>query len=132
MGEELPVSYLPVFRFSRRPGTAAADMPDQVHPETISRRSQILRDLAEQKNAEFCRSLVGTFREAVIEAESGTQGWRNATTDNYVSILVPGDSTGAIAAGSLADVEINEYSGGKLFASVREIIPAFSVTGKGT
>jgi len=132
MVEELPFSYLHVFRFSRRPGTAAADMPDQVHPETISRRSRILRDLAEQKNAEFCRSLVGTFREAVIEGESGTQGWRQATTDNYVSILVPEDSTGAIAAGSLVDVEINDYSGGKLIASVREIIPAFSITGEGT
>jgi len=132
MVEELPFSYLHVFRFSRRPGTAAADMPDQVHPETISRRSQILRDLAEQKNAEFCRSLVGTFREAVIEGESGTKGWRQATTDNYVSILVPEDSTGAIAAGSLVDVEINDYSEGKLIASVREIIPAFSITGEGT
>jgi threonylcarbamoyladenosine tRNA methylthiotransferase MtaB len=131
MVEELPFSYLHVFRFSQRPGTAASDMPDQVHPETISRRSQILRDLAEHKNAEFCRSLVGTVREAVIEAESGTTGWRQATTDNYVSILVPEDSAGTIAAGSLVDVEINDYSEGKLFASVREIIPAFPVTGKG-
>ncbi len=130
MVEELPFSYLHVFRFSQRPGTAAADMPDQVHPETISRRSQILRDLAEQKNAEFCRSIVGTSREAVIEAKSGTHGWRQATTDNYVSLLVPEDITGTIAAGSLVKVEINDFSNGKLFASVREIIPAYPVTGK--
>ncbi|MCK9996668.1 MAG: tRNA (N(6)-L-threonylcarbamoyladenosine(37)-C(2))-methylthiotransferase MtaB [Candidatus Krumholzibacteria bacterium] len=130
MVQELPFSYLHVFRFSRRPGTPAADMPDQVHPETISRRSQILRNLAQQKNAEFCRSLVGTTREAVIEAESGTHGWRQATTDNYVSILVPENSAGTIAAGSLVKVEINDFSEGELFASVREIIPAFSIPGK--
>jgi threonylcarbamoyladenosine tRNA methylthiotransferase MtaB len=130
MVEELPFSYLHVFRFSKRPGTAAADMPDQVHPETISRRSRILRDLAECKNAEFRRSLVGTTREAVIEAESGTTGWRQATTDNYVSILVSEDSTGTMAPGSLVNVEIDEFSEEKLFASVREIIPSFSTAGK--
>jgi threonylcarbamoyladenosine tRNA methylthiotransferase MtaB len=130
MVEELPFSYLHVFRFSKRPGTAAADMPDQVHPETISRRSRILRDLAEYKNAEFRRSLVGTTREAVIEAESGTTGWRQATTDNYVSILVSEDSTGTMAPGSLVNVEIDEFSEEKLFASVREIIPSFSTAGK--
>ncbi len=131
MVEELPFSYLHVFRFSRRPGTAAADMADQVHPEFISRRSAILRKLAEFKKMEFSRSLVGTSREAVIEAESGTPGWRQATTDNYVSILVPEDPAEGIAAGSLVNVEINDFSEGKLIASVREIIPGFSLTGKG-
>ena len=66
---ELPFSYLHVFRFSPRPGTAAADMPDQVHPETIAARSEILRRLADAKQEEFARALVGTVREAVVEAE---------------------------------------------------------------
>lgn len=132
MVEELPFSYLHVFRFSRRPGTAAADMPDQVHPETISRRSSILRELAEHKKSEFSRSLVGTTREAVIEAESGIPGWRLATTDNYVTVMVPEDDAGDIVAGSLVDLEITNFSDGKLFTSIRKIIPGFAAAGKGS
>ncbi len=61
MVAELPFSYLHVFRFSRRPGTAAADMPDQVHPETISERSAILRELAAAKQEAFA-ALAGRNR----------------------------------------------------------------------
>ncbi len=130
MVEELPFSYLHVFRFSRRPGTAAADMAGQVHPETISRRSEILRGLAEVKKAEFSRSLVGTTREAVIEAESAIPGWRQATTDNYVTVMVPEDPAGGIVPGSLVIVSIDGFSGERLFASVREVIPGFAASGK--
>ncbi|MEN8005444.1 MAG: tRNA (N(6)-L-threonylcarbamoyladenosine(37)-C(2))-methylthiotransferase MtaB [Candidatus Krumholzibacteriota bacterium] len=118
MVEELPFSYLHVFRFSRRPGTAAADMEGQVHPETITRRSEILRDLAEVKKAEFSRNLVGTVREVVIEAEGDIPGWRQATTDNYVTVLVPEAATGPAAAGSLINVRVDEYSDQRLYASV--------------
>jgi threonylcarbamoyladenosine tRNA methylthiotransferase MtaB len=130
MVEELPFSYLHVFRFSRRPGTAAADMAGQVHPETISRRSAILRRLAERKKEEFSRALVGTVREAVIEAESRIPGWRQATTDNYVTVMVPEDPAAGIVAGSLVNVRIDEYSDERLFASVQGVIPGFAATGK--
>jgi tRNA A37 methylthiotransferase MiaB len=92
-------------------------MPDQVHPETITRRSGILRELAERKKAEFSRALVGTVREAVIEAESGIPGWRQATTDNYVTVMVPEDEAGGRPAGTLVAVEITDYRDGNLFAA---------------
>jgi threonylcarbamoyladenosine tRNA methylthiotransferase MtaB len=131
MVAELPFSYLHVFRFSRRPGTAAADMPDQVHPETISRRSEILRDLAAAKKADFSRNLVGTVREAVVEAESQTPGWRQATTDNYVTVMVPEDSSGDIAAGSLVNIRIDDYADDQLKATVLDVFPSFSTIEKG-
>jgi len=118
MIDELPFSYLHVFRFSRRPETAAADMPDQVHPETISRRSEILRDLAERKKVEFARSLIGTTREAVLEAESGIPGWRLATSDNYVTVMVPENPSGQHPPGSLVDVRIEEFRQDNLYATV--------------
>jgi threonylcarbamoyladenosine tRNA methylthiotransferase MtaB len=115
MIEELPFSYLHVFRFSRRPGTAAADMPDQVHPETITKRSAILRALADRKQAEFKDRLVGERREAVLEAESNLDGWRKATTDNYVIVLVP--DTGQ-EPGTLVNVDITEHRDGNLHGEV--------------
>ena len=129
MVEKLPFSYLHVFRFSRRPGTAAADMPGQVPPEIIARRSAVLREFAEHKKAEFCRSLVGTSREAVVEGESGIPGWRQATTDNYLTVMVPEDPSGHIMPGSLVNVRIDEFSSGRLFASVHGI-PGSAASGK--
>ncbi|MCB1182931.1 tRNA (N(6)-L-threonylcarbamoyladenosine(37)-C(2))-methylthiotransferase MtaB [bacterium] len=112
---ELPFSYLHVFRFSPRPGTAAADMPDQVHPETIAARSEILRRLADAKQEEFARALVGTVREAVVEAESAVPGWRDATTDNYVTVRVPDDGR---RPGALVAVRATDYRNGHLHAEV--------------
>jgi len=130
MVEELPFSYLHVFRFSQRPGTAAAEMAGQVHPETISRRSGILRELAAHKKAEFNRSLVGTTREAVVEAESRTPGWRQATTDNYVTVMVPDDPSGIVVAGSLVKVQVDDFREGRLMASIGEVMPGFVAGGK--
>jgi threonylcarbamoyladenosine tRNA methylthiotransferase MtaB len=112
-----PFSYLHVFRFSPRPGTPAADHAAPVHPETISRRSAILRDLADSKQAEFCTRQVGLIREAVIEAESDQPGWRQATTDNYLTVQVPDDHP----AGTLVQVRINDYREGTLHGSIEDI-----------
>lgn len=109
---ESPLSYLHVFRFSRRPGTAAADMPGQVPPEAIAERSAVLRDLGARKQEAFCRALVGSRREAVVETEAGRPGWRQATADNYAAVLVPQD----LPTGALVNVRITDYRQGSLFA----------------
>ena len=114
MVQDLPFSYLHVFRFSPRPGTAAAEMDDQVHPETISRRSEILRVLAAAKHEEFSRGLIGSVREAVVESASKREGWREATTDNYISILVPD----RLSAGTVVAVKMERFEEGRLFASL--------------
>jgi threonylcarbamoyladenosine tRNA methylthiotransferase MtaB len=124
MVAELPFSYLHVFRFSRRPGTAAADMDGQVHPETISERSEILRRLAEDKQAAFRRALIGAPREAVVEAESARPGWRQATTDNYETVLVAEDAAGgpALDAGDLVTVVPRELGPDGLLADVTGVV----------
>jgi threonylcarbamoyladenosine tRNA methylthiotransferase MtaB len=87
--EELPFTYLHVFRFSARPGTPAASLPGQVEPETIGRRAARLRALAGGQKRAFLAGLIGSEREAVVESASGAPGWRQATTDNYAPVLVP-------------------------------------------
>ncbi len=116
--EEMPFSYLHVFRFSKRPGTPAADMPDQVPPAVIAQRSAILRHLATAKKDAFERAMIGTEREVVIESEGDREGFRNATTDNYATVLVKGTSS----AGTLALVKIQNMVDGKLTGTVSQII----------
>ena len=91
------------------------ELPDQVHPETISRRSEILRRLADEKQAAFARAMIGTTREAVVEAESPRTGWRQTTTDNYMTVLVP--DTGYLP-GALIEVEVTKFSEKRLYATV--------------
>ncbi len=116
MVEELPFSYLHVFRFSPRPGTEAADMPNQVHPETISERARVLRELAQSKHRTFLKDMIGSVREAVLEAETDLPGYRRATSDNYAVMLVP--ETGKI--GSLVKVRTQRVQGDRLFGEVME------------
>jgi threonylcarbamoyladenosine tRNA methylthiotransferase MtaB len=115
---ENPFSYLHVFRFSPRPGTPAADMAGAVHPEDITRRSAVLRDLAQAKQAEFCRSQLGKQREAVVEAESDLPGMRQCTTDNYLTVQVPE----GLAPGALVNVSIDAYREGRLHGKIQEVI----------
>jgi threonylcarbamoyladenosine tRNA methylthiotransferase MtaB len=57
--ENLPFTYLHVFSFSKRPGTAAAAMSREVPPRVIKSRARELRSLGEMKSAAFCREQVG-------------------------------------------------------------------------
>ncbi len=112
MVEELPFTYLHVFRYSPRPGTPAADFA-AVHPEAVSERSQILRDLAAAKRDAFQRDLIGRRREAVIEnPDDRVPGRRVATTDNYAPVSVLSD----LPAGTLIEVEPTAWRDGRLAA----------------
>ena len=60
-------SRIHVFRYSARPGTVAASMPDQVDPEVSHERSRALRALADELSRADAIGRVGTFEQAVIE-----------------------------------------------------------------
>jgi len=87
----LPLTYLHVFPYSRRPGTPAAAMPGQVAEKTKKGRAEALRCLGAQKKAEFARSFVGADLPVLIEGYAGRekknmQGW----TDNYLTVILNG------------------------------------------
>jgi threonylcarbamoyladenosine tRNA methylthiotransferase MtaB len=112
MVEELPFTYLHVFRYSPRPGTPAAELP-AVHPEAVSERSQRLRELARCKREAFQRGLVGQRREAVVENPDDRDPRRRlATTDNYAPVSVRCE----LPAGTLIEVRIAGFSEGRLVA----------------
>ena len=57
--ENLPLTYLHVFSFSNRPGTAAANLTSELPAAVIKRRARELRALGEKKSAAFRLSQVG-------------------------------------------------------------------------
>jgi threonylcarbamoyladenosine tRNA methylthiotransferase MtaB len=118
MVDALPFTYLHVFRYSPRPGTPAADEP-AVHPEAVSERSRVLRDLAATKREAFQQALVGVRREAVIEnPDDRDPSRRLATTDNYAPVSVQSD----LPAGTLIDVEPHAWQDGRLVAGTCRVL----------
>ncbi len=85
----LPFTYLHVFTFSARPGTAAATLPGQLPVHIARERNRILRELAEEKNLAFRRSLVGHTLDAITLAD-GDGGSTEAITDNYLKLRLRG------------------------------------------
>jgi threonylcarbamoyladenosine tRNA methylthiotransferase MtaB len=83
--EELPFTYLHVFPYSKRDGTVAASMDGTIHGDIKSRRSQQLRDLAQQKGAAYGRSRVGQAAEIVVEEND------YGVTEDYLRVRLVGD-----------------------------------------
>ena len=82
---DLPFTYLHVFSYSRRPGTEACRMQDEVNSEKKKERSHILRELSRKKNLGFRRSLIGkTFSAVTLNQADGANVL--AMTDNYVPV----------------------------------------------
>lgn len=105
-------SRLHVFRYSRRPGTPAADMPDQVSAEVKAERSAALRALGERLAVRYAASQAGTIAEVLVErigeADAGTR-FAEGTTREYLRVrAVPTGTTPA--TGSLVRVRLEPPS----------------------
>ena len=91
--EAMPLTYLHVFSFSPRPGTAAAQMTETVASEVAARRARDLRALGEEKKQAFQASQVGrTIRVLTLNrtGEDPSGPWTRALSGNYCDVHVPG------------------------------------------
>jgi threonylcarbamoyladenosine tRNA methylthiotransferase MtaB len=79
--EGLPFTYLHVFTYSSRPGTAAAELPGQVPMPVRKERNRILREIAAAKSLEFRRRMSGRTLSVVTLDEE-----RTALSDNYIQV----------------------------------------------
>jgi threonylcarbamoyladenosine tRNA methylthiotransferase MtaB len=91
--EHLPLTYLHVFSYSDRPGTAASALRPKVSPETIHERTMLLRALGERKKAAFRGRLVGTEQRVLVLNSRAADGRLVGLSGNYVEILLEGDDS---------------------------------------
>ena len=95
---DLGFSRLHVFRFSRRSGTPAAEMPGRVEPSDVARRADELRALDAELRESYARSRIGTMAEVLIESvDAGVSGGLVATGTTREYLRVRGDGTGRAA-----------------------------------
>jgi len=90
--EQLPFTYLHVFPFSLRPGTAAERLADHVSGTEANRRASELRALAERKARAYVASRAGGSADVVaigpVESER-----RNGLTEDFLSVRLENQST---------------------------------------
>ena len=86
--KSLPLSYLHVFTYSRRPGTPAAAMKEQVPEQVKHDRTNRLLELSETKKRFFYHEHVGETRPVLWESEN-VDGKIFGFTDNYIKVAAP-------------------------------------------
>ncbi|HYP24837.1 MAG TPA: hypothetical protein VEV43_14810 [Actinomycetota bacterium] len=88
----LRFSKLHVFRYSPRPGTGAAALPDAVPPAVKKERSKRLIDLGNGIRGEFLRAHLGVPLEVLVEDEREVDGVTvsSGQTSDYVRVWFEG------------------------------------------
>lgn len=82
--ERVGFSKLHVFRYSPRPGTPAATMPDQVPDADKKARARELIALGNELRRRFHERHVGQPLEVLVE--SAAEGLAEGTSDNYIKV----------------------------------------------
>jgi threonylcarbamoyladenosine tRNA methylthiotransferase MtaB len=90
--EQLPFTYLHVFPFSLRPGTAAERLGKPVDPRTTAERSRQLRELAARKASEYRKQRAGGLADVVVVRGGANPAEREGVTEDYLTVL-PGAPT---------------------------------------
>ena len=90
--DSLPISYLHVFTYSDRPGTAALRLGEKVPVNIRREHTARLLELSERKHHAFIDSQMGKTRPVLWESTPHSQqmlGW----TDNYIRLCRPYDDS---------------------------------------
>jgi len=85
----VPLSDLHVFPYSRRTGTKAATMDNQVPDAVVTERARKLRELAMEKKQIFLDANIG--KELQVLVQSCEDGICHGLSRNYISVKFKGD-----------------------------------------
>ncbi len=86
--EAMQFARLHIFRYSPRPGTRAATMPDQVPPAVVTERARQMHLLGVRLERSFRRQFIGRTMEVLWETARAMEGARlwSGLTDNYLRV----------------------------------------------
>ena len=80
---------LHVFQYSMRPGTVAAKMPNQIHPDIKKERSKRLLDLSDALYSEYANKFINKEVTVLVEKYDEEKGLNIGHTSNYISVQIP-------------------------------------------
>ena len=85
--EQLPFTYLHVFPFSLRPGTAAERLGDRLPSSVIANRARELRELGNRKAAAYRQSRIGSTADVIVVRGGPSATEREGMTEDYLSVV---------------------------------------------
>jgi threonylcarbamoyladenosine tRNA methylthiotransferase MtaB len=90
--EQLPVSYMHVFTYSKRENTMASGLPDIVQEKIKKERSRILHHLSDQKKKAFYLQNKGREVSVLFESDNSC-GWMHGFSENYIKVKTKYDTS---------------------------------------
>ena len=87
--QEIKFYKMHVFKYSKRSGTKAAIMPNQIKPEIQEERSKKLIELSDLNQKEYNKQYLGKTLEVLFEEQSGE--YIKGHTQNYIVVNVKGN-----------------------------------------
>ena len=110
--EEMDFSRVHVFAYSRRPGTIADKLPNQVDNNEKARRSKEMIAVCRRTAERYAAQYVNTTVPILLETEY-PDGTVDGHTDTYVTVRVKTDKPG----GSIINVAVNSCKGEVLYGT---------------
>ena len=101
---EIGFSHIHTFKYSKRTGTKAAIMPDQVPETEKTRRSEIMRAISLENKLKYFNQMKGSTQHMLIE-RIDSKGIARGYGENYIPIQISGEK---IERNSFINVVLNE------------------------
>ena len=111
--EEIKFYKIHVFKYSKRKGTKAAIMPNQISPEKQNERSSILIELSNKVQEKYNKEYIGEKVQVLIEEKEGK--YYKGHTSNYMMIYV---ETKENLENKIIDVKITKTQQNKIIAEI--------------
>jgi threonylcarbamoyladenosine tRNA methylthiotransferase MtaB len=114
--EELQFAEMHVFPYSKRTGTPAARMDEQVDEEVKNERVHKLIDLSEKMQLQYAKQYVGQVLDVIPERDykgAPGMGLVMGYTDNYIQVVFEGSESliGQLCRVKITEAGVNECRG---------------------
>ena len=103
------------FIYSKRPGTIASSMPDDVSPEIKKQRLAIIQDRLNANTEKISKSMIGSLQKVLVEGASKKGRTLSGRTENMRTAHFPGSNE---LIGKIVTVRIINGVGNSLQASL--------------
>ncbi|MBN1653218.1 MAG: tRNA (N(6)-L-threonylcarbamoyladenosine(37)-C(2))-methylthiotransferase MtaB [Deltaproteobacteria bacterium] len=103
--EEFRFAYVHQFSFSKREGTVASNMADEVSAPSMAERVDRLREVALRTGWEYRRQFIGARLSCVVNPDRKGKSYR-AVSDNYIRMNLVDSRLNQAACGKIAEVKI--------------------------
>lgn len=105
--ERISLSKIHVFKYSRRKGTPASKMKDQVSSEVKDERSKIAMEISQRKGRDFLKGMVSGEYFVLLEEEK--DGFIKGYTENYTECHIKIGDGHSFKPGDIVKVKVIGY-----------------------